>query len=27
LCKWEGLENIDVDRQLVISQLRQATSV
>lgn len=27
LCKWEGLENIDVDRQLIISQLRQATSV
>lgn len=27
LCKWEGPENIDVDRQLIISQLRQATSV
>ena len=25
LCKWEGLDNIDIDRQLVISQLRQAT--
>lgn len=27
LCKWEGPENIDIDRQLIISQLRQATSV
>ena len=27
LCKWEGLENIAIDRQLVISQLRQAASV
>ena len=24
LCKWEGLENIAIDRQFVISQLRQA---
>lgn len=24
LCKWEGPENIDVDRQFIISQLRQA---
>lgn len=23
LCKWEGSENIDVDRQLIISQLKQ----
>jgi hypothetical protein len=23
LCKWQGLENIDVDRQLIVSQLRQ----
>ena len=23
LCKWEGLENIEVDRQLIISQLKQ----
>ena len=22
LCKWEGLENINVDRQFIISQLR-----
>ena len=27
LCKWEGPENIEVDRQLVISQLRQAVLV
>ena len=27
ICKWEGLESIGVDRQLIISQLRQATSV
>jgi len=26
ICKWEGLESIGVDRQLIISQLRQATS-
>ena len=25
LCKWEGTENIAIDRQFVISQLRQAT--
>lgn len=25
LCKWEGVNNIGVDRQFVISQLRQAT--
>lgn len=25
LCKWEGLENIAVDRQFVISQLKQST--
>ena len=24
LCKWQGLENIEVDRQLIISQLKQA---
>lgn len=25
ICKWEGLDSIGVDRQLIISQLRQAT--
>jgi hypothetical protein len=25
LCKWEGVDNIGVDRQFIISQLRQAT--
>jgi hypothetical protein len=24
LCKWEGIENIDIDRQFVISQLKQS---
>lgn len=23
LCKWQGIENIDIDRQLIISQLKQ----
>ena len=27
LCKWQGPENIDVDRQLIVSQLRQAALV
>jgi hypothetical protein len=25
LCKWEGVDNVGVDRQFIISQLRQAT--
>ncbi len=25
LCKWEGIENVDIDRQFIISQLKQTT--